>query len=186
MEDLFSKENILKFWPTPQQTAKERVMSTTRFILYTSCILYLIRRDHRILMLGTLALLVLYGMYKNGMISDSSIKTYKTPMDGNIMDNVLMGDYIDRPDRSRANLDPALLKDNWDRIHPFQEGRWFAEHNFYSAPSTTIPNNVDEFLQGAYPNMFKPTCRENSMMCNPENSMGRGPEYIQRKTFERL
>lgn len=187
MDELFSKNNIFKFWPTPKQSAKDRVLATTRFILYASCILYVIRRDNRILLIGSLALVVLYIMYKNGMISESFNPRYTGDSTGtNVMDNVMMQDYVDRPDRPRANLDPKLLKENWDRIHPYQEGRWFAEHNFYTAPSSTIPNDRDEFLQGAYPSMFKPTCRENSMMCDPDSSMARGAEYVQRKTFERI
>ena len=46
-KELFNKNEILKFWPVEDQSAADRVNATTRFIVYATCILYLIRRDIR-------------------------------------------------------------------------------------------------------------------------------------------
>ncbi len=172
MEEIFRSDKILQFWPTDKQSPKERVYATTRFILYAACILYIIRRDVRILLVAALALGALYYMYKNGMIRETEYVFLQKPTDENVMNNGL---DVGPPDR-------ASLKNAWDQIHPYMEGRWFAEHNFYTAPG--IDNQG--FVENAYSNLMMPSCRDNPDFCNPDSSMARGPEWIQRKTFARV
>lgn len=172
MEEIFRSDKILQFWPTDRQTAKERVYATTRFILYLACILYIIRRDVRILIMAAVALGALYYMYKNGMIHDTEYKYVQKPTPNNVMNNATDSGPPDR----------QSLKDEWDKIHPFMEGRWFSEHNFYTAPS--IDNQ--KFIENAYSNMMMPVCRDNPDFCDPDSMMARGPEWIQRKTFARV
>lgn len=172
MEEIFRSDKILQFWPTDKQSPKERVYATTRFILYAACILYIIRRDVRILLVAALALGALYYMYKNGMIRETEYVFLQKPTDENVMNNGL---DVGPPDR-------ASLKKAWDQIHPYMEGRWFAEHNFYTAPG--IDNQG--FVENAYSNLMMPSCRDNPDFCNPDSSMARGPEWIQRKTFARV
>ena len=112
MEELFKSDKVLQFWPTDKQTPKERAYATTRFILYASCILYIIRRDVRILLVGATALFAVYYMYKNGMIKEAEYKYVKDSVKGNVMNNGLDGP----PDRSSLKL-------AWDNIHPFMEDR---------------------------------------------------------------
>ena len=173
MEEIFRSDKILQFWPSSKQSAKERVYSTTRFILYASCILYLIRRDIRIIIMGTIALGVLYYMYKNGMIKDPEYVYTQKSADGNVMNNGL---DAGPPDRNE-------MKQRWDSIHPYAEGRWFSEHNFYTAPN--LYDNSG-FMDGAYAEMRLPKCRENGAFCDVDSNMARGPEQIQRKTYQRV
>lgn len=174
MEEIFRSDKIFQFWPTEKQTAKERVYATTRFILYLACILYIIRRDVRILIMAAVALGALYYMFKNGMIRDTEYVYSQKPVgDGNLMNNGL--DNIGPPDRKS-------FKEKWDAVHPFMEGRWFSEHNFYTAPN----NDNQRFIEGAYSNMLMPVCRDNPEFCNPDSSMARGAEWVQRKTFARV
>ena len=49
--EIFRSDKLLEFWPTATQSAKDRTAATTRFIVYAMCILYLIKRDARILAL---------------------------------------------------------------------------------------------------------------------------------------
>ncbi len=179
MEEIFRSDKILQFWPTEKQSAKERTYATTRFILYLSCILYIIRRDPRILVMGALALSAVYYMYKNGMIKEPSNNVVvQKPVQGNVMNNVT----IAGPGVAPTAPDRRSVKETWDSIHPFMEGRWFSEYNFYTVPE----DDAERFLQNTYPNMMAPVCRDNPAFCNVEGSMARGPEWIQRKTFERL
>ena len=173
MEEIFRSDKILQFWPTPKQSAKERVYATTRFILYLSCILYLIRRDVRILIMGAISLGVLYYMYTNGMIKENEPIYMQKPIGENIMNNGL---DVGPPDR-------RSLSQAWDSIHPFSEGRWFSEYNFYTVPN---PTDNSGFMNGAYGDMRLPKCRENGMFCDVDGPMARGPESIQRKTYQRL
>jgi tagatose-1,6-bisphosphate aldolase non-catalytic subunit AgaZ/GatZ len=56
---LFDVNKVLKFWPTRKQTAAERVNSSTRFILYAASVLYLTRKDPRILVLALMVIAVI-------------------------------------------------------------------------------------------------------------------------------
>ena len=167
MEEIFRSDKIFQFWPTEKHSATERVYATTRFILYLACILYIIRRDVRILVMAALALGALYYMFKNGMIKDTEYMYFQKPADGNIMNNGL---DIGPPDRKS-------LKESWDSIHPYMEGRWAAEHNFYTVPSS----DNQRFVEGAYSNMLAPVCRDNPAFCNVNNPMGRGVELVQNR-----
>jgi hypothetical protein len=174
LNELFNSDKVLQFWPTKKQSAKERVYATTRFILYLSCILYIIRRDVRILIMGTVLIFILYMMYKNGMIRGSTVTQNDAdgmiPMKDNIMVNAGYGDEMNQTTQKINS------KSAWDAIHPFQEGRWFAEHNFYTVPK----NSGEDFLKNTYPVMFKPTCRDtDGSACDLESSQGRGPELVQ-------
>jgi hypothetical protein len=66
--ELFRVDKIHEFWPTEKQTAEERINAASRFIIYATCILYLIRRDIRVFILGAMALGVLYIMERNDMV----------------------------------------------------------------------------------------------------------------------
>ena len=68
--EVFRSDKLLEFWPTAMQSSKDRVAATTRFIVYAMCILYLIKRDARILALGILVLAVLYFLWTSNMIPD--------------------------------------------------------------------------------------------------------------------
>ena len=169
MEEIFRSDKILQFWPTDKQTSKERVYATTRFILYLACILYIIRRDVRILVVASVSLFALYYMYKNGMIKDATYVYSQKPTDGNPMNNGL---DIGPPDKKS-------FKDEWDKIHPFMEGRWFSEHNFYTAPNYS---DNSAFMDGAYGQMKTPKCRDDSRYCDPDSTWGRGLEVVHQRT----
>lgn len=169
MDEIFRSDKILQFWPSDKQTPKERVHSTTRFILYLACILYIIRRDVRILLVAALALGALYYMYKNGMIRETEYMYSQNTAENNVMNNGL----------GEGPPDRRSLKKAWDDIHPYMEGRWFAEHNFYTAPG--IDNQG--FVENAYSNLMMPVCRDNPDFCDPDSSMARGVEFVQRSNL---
>ena len=74
MEEIFKSSELLKFWPTAKQSAKERVYATTRFIIYATIIVYLLTRDPRMFALGALALGVLYYMWTANLIVDGRVR----------------------------------------------------------------------------------------------------------------
>jgi hypothetical protein len=189
-QEVFKRENLMDFWPSDRQSAKERVEATTRFIVYAVVLLFLIRRDSRVVLLGGLVLAVLYGLYFNNMIPEGARSAYVSkglqgftmPTVDNPMGNILMGEYSTDPNRSPAAWYPSVRKEvqtDFDIVHPFEKGRDF-ERNFYTTASTTIPNDQAAFAQAAYGRPFAPQCRDTPGACDPEgNPNARFPERPQ-------
>ena len=45
-KQLVRVDKVHEFWPSKSQTSADRVNASARFIIYASCIIYLIKRDH--------------------------------------------------------------------------------------------------------------------------------------------
>lgn len=195
-KDLFNPDQMLMFWPSSNQTTKERVSSTARFVIYASVIVFLINRDTRILALGGLVLAILYYMSISNMIKDSKLRPAQGdariagPLRGNVsmpsldnpMGNVLMTDYVDQPDRPAAAWYPSVrteVQQQWSQIHPFERRR-DAERNFYTMPNTTIPNDQTAFAQACHGKPFSPFCKEDGgASCDIDSSRFHFPEQTQ-------
>ena len=136
-KDIFRSDELLNFWPSGTQTAKERTSATARFVIYASLLVFMINRDVRVLALGGLVLAILYYLYTSNMIRDGKIRAthgnarlagplrdhVTMPTLDNPMGNVLMTDYTDQPDRPSAAWYPSVrqeVQNEWSRIHPFE------------------------------------------------------------------
>ena len=193
--EIFRSDKLFEFWPTATQTAKERVAATTRFVIYAMTILYLIKRDARILALGILVLAVLYFLFTSNMIPDGQVRpafsdgrppwfgrdAVTMPTFDNPMANVLYTDYTDRPDRPPAAWYPSVAQEvarEWEFIHPFEKKR-DAERNFYTAPSSSIPNDQTSFAEASFGPKFGPFCKDGSGPCDIESDRFHFPERTQ-------
>jgi hypothetical protein len=188
LRDLIAKDKLLDFWPTARQTAEERVLATTRFILYAIVLVYIIRRDARVVALGVLVLAALYVLYGMNMIPDGKravttgpkvIGGLRMPTRDNPMANFLLGD--DPSFNQQAPWYPSMKKEvqqEWVSIHPFERKR-DAERNFYTTAASTWPNDQAAFTNAAFGKPFAPTCRDDPAACNPDGPYARGPEPIQ-------
>src|SRR6056300_232570 len=157
-QQLIRSDKIAQFWPNRDQTPEDRINASSRFVIYATCIVYLIRRDPRIFVLGVTILSVLYVLYKSKMVEE----TYgmapsrrdagcQMPTVDNPMGNVLITDYTDAPNRLEAcyyaSVKPFISSYNSDRI-PYDAGRSrssmpkylrnAAERQFVSNPVTNI------------------------------------------------
>jgi hypothetical protein len=189
LRDIIAKDKLLDFWPTARQTAEERVLATTRFILYAVVLVYLIRRDARIVALGALVLAALYVLYGMNMIPDSGTRTtlsgpkvvngLRMPTRDNPMANYLLGD--DPSFNKQAPWYPTMkqeVQNEWESIHPFERKR-DAERNFYTTAASTWPNDQAAFTNAAFGKPFAPMCRDDPASCNPDGPYARGPERVQ-------
>jgi hypothetical protein len=61
---LFRTDKIAQFWPTMAQAPADRINAATRFIIYGTCVVYLIKRDVRVFVLAAMILGVIYVMSK--------------------------------------------------------------------------------------------------------------------------
>lgn len=195
-KDIFRSSELLQFWPSATQSARERVSATTRFVLYAACIVYVITRDARVFALGVVVLAVLYYLWTSNMVSDGKLRStigdgraasifrpdVTLPTVENSMGNVLMTDYVDNPDRPSAAWYPSMrtqVQQAWSQIHPFERQR-DAERNFYTMPSSTIPNDQTGFAQAAYGKPFSPKCHDQGgAACNPDRFYSAFPERPQ-------
>jgi Family of unknown function (DUF5762) len=190
-DELFRADKVLKFWPNEKQSAEERINASTRFILYLACILYLLRRDLRILVLAMIAITVLFILSKTGSVRDTmenyngKFEVCQRPTMYNPFGNVLLSDYTDRPNRHAACPYPAVEKDVKryadDKVvytNPPTLGRsrgfWpSSEKNasarqFISNPVTSIPGDQTAFAEWCYGKKFTPMCRDDPSQCNPD------------------
>lgn len=184
-QQLVRSDQITQFWPTNEQTPVDRINAASRFIIYASCMIYLIRRDARIFVLGATVLSVIYILYKSKMIDESygfSVDNEKCQMPtvDNPMANVLITDFTDAPNRLEAcyysSVKPTVQNLNGNRV-PFDSGRSRSplpkymrnavERQFVSNPVTDIAGDQTGFAEWLYGPKNGPICKSDTQFCNP-------------------
>lgn len=178
---IFDKNSILKFWPTGSQTSAERVNSTTRFVIYASCILYVLNRDLRIFMLAGVLLATLYVMWISNMVPNdfrsptgSPESSCSDPTLDNPMANIIPGDRPYKPGPCWYPDVRQKVQKQFDVIFPHYQNR-SAQRNWYSAPV----NDVEPLKRALNPDLYEPNCRDSQSACYDF----RNPEWAQMRTF---
>lgn len=186
-KQLVRVDKVHEFWPSKTQSSAERVDASARFIIYASCLIYLIKRDPRIFVLGATAVGVLYIMEKSNMVKDGVRPTNvynnigkecSMPTKDNPMGNILMSDYVDRPDRPQSCYYPTVKTpvNNYltgdieygpmrSRSALPDQQRNALSRQFVSMPDTSIGNTpYYEFIHGKRGD----TCRQDPRLCDPD------------------
>jgi len=186
-KQLVRTDKVLEFWPNKNQSPEERINAASRFIVYACCIIFIIRRDIRIFVLGGTILSVLYVMYKSkmvkesyGMSVDGDVMGCQRPTEDNPMANVLITDYTDAPNRLQACYYPTvkpIVKSLLDDRIPYDSGRSrsplpkyqrnVTARQFVSTPVSSIPGDQTSFAEWCYGSKNAPICRTHPEMCNP-------------------
>ena len=193
--ELVRADKIMHFWPTSEQDPADRINATSRFIIYACCVLYLIKRDARVFVLAAMVLAVMFVLYKKKLIkvpearavaivsssTEEPTMSCQRPTFDNPMGNVLLSDYIDKPNRPPA-CDAGTVRDQikkklTDTI-PYDMGRsrspWpkyqqnAASRQFVTAPVSNIPGDQTGFAEWLYGKKNGPSCREDPSVCNPD------------------
>jgi len=186
-KQLIRTDKVLEFWPSNLLTPEERINATARFIIYATCILYIINRDIRVFVLGGTALGVLYIMERTDMIKHIDAKTAHEnpkkpctlPTQDNPMGNVLLSDFSDRPDRpsaceySTVKKSSDLFTTNGIKYGPMRSRSSLPEYQrnacarqFTSTANSSLGNDpYYEFIHGK---QGKDTCRQDSRLCDPD------------------
>ena len=184
-QQLISADQVAQFWPTSEQTPEDRVNAASRFVIYVCCIIYLIRRDPRVFVLGATVLGVIYVLYKSKMVKETyGISTEgamcQMPTWDNPMGNVLITDFTDAPNRLEAcyypTVKPFVQSYTSDRI-PYDSGRSRTalpkylrngmERQFVSNPVTKIPGDQTAFAEWLYGPKNGPMCKSDTRYCSP-------------------
>jgi len=185
-KQLVKNSKILEFWPNSKQTPEDRINSASRFIIYTTCVLFVIRRDPRIFALGATMLSIIYVMYKAKLIKEPYGTTDKTsvcqkPTKENPLGNVLITDYTDAPNRLEAcyyaTAQPLIKKFSSDTVN-YDSGRSRStlpmykrnafERQFVTTPVSKIPGDQTQFAEWLYGPKNGPMCKSDTKYCNPD------------------
>jgi hypothetical protein len=185
-QQLIRADQVTQFWPNRNQTPEDRINSASRFVIYACCVIYLIRRDPRIFVLGGTVLGVLYVMYKSKMVKEGYGMSVngdagcQLPTEDNPMGNVLMTDYTDAPNRLEACYYPTVkpfVKNYLDDRIPYDAGRSrsalpkyqrnVAARQFVTSPVSKIPGDQTAFAEWCYGPKNGDLCRNNPRACDP-------------------
>ena len=187
-EQLIRADKVSQFWPISEQTPEDRINAASRFIIYASCLIYLIRRDPRIFVLGATVLSVIYVLYTSKMVKETHGYTVegesacRVPTKDNPMGNVLITDFTDAPNRLEACYYPSVkpFVDSYTSGDiPMDGGRSRSplpkymrngvDRQFVSNPVTTLAGDQTAFAEWLYGPKNGPMCKSDTRYCNPNN-----------------
>lgn len=169
-------KDYLNFFPNKTMSKVDNLNALTRFFIYAMILLVLFDKDEKYVYICMICIMFIIGYYKFNIVEkyDNSdlnydnynggekcqLPTYNNPfMNTNIIndnkDNLpacnIMNDNINK--KSQEYFDMGLnksIEDAWNIKN--------AQRQFYTTPSTTIPNKQDEFAQFCYGT--DKTCKE--------------------------
>jgi|TARA_Y100000816_G_scaffold151210_2_gene107687 cbb3-type cytochrome oxidase subunit 3 len=174
---LFRKDKILEFWPYMHMTFTQKLNATTRFILYISLFGFALLNNYLILLFGIILILLIVYLYstKNKIegFDDSELtKDAEKYSAKNPLYNVMLTDYEDDVNKPalqteydetheesiNKNVKNFVLENNKDNK---DIGKIFKDvgnniefessmRQFHMNPSTTIPNDQNDFLKYCY------------------------------------
>lgn len=173
---LFNSKYITQLWPYSRMSRDEKLNAMTRFVILVTLIGFMCINRIIIIVLGLIMIgiiVFLYQTQKEGMASYFELDEKKQDIyQNNPFSNVLISDYKFNPGKDEFNekYNPdlenrlnnsvkesilELNKDNKDIANMFVSSGDNLEfeqnmRQFYTTPSTTIPNKQDNFLKFCY------------------------------------
>ena len=175
---LFRKDKLMEFWPYSHMSFTQKLNATTRFVMYISLFGYALLNNYLILMFGIILVLLIIYLYRNNNKGNvEAFEEYVTNdkdkfTSTNPLYNVMMTDYADNVNKKEVktvyneNHENAINnsvkqfvlennKDNKDigKIFKNVANNMDFESSmrqFHMNPSTTIPNDQNDFLKYCY------------------------------------
>lgn len=183
---LFWPDKYYQIFPNKNMSRMEILNALTRFFIYLAilCVLFVNQTEYLFIpFIGIIICLLLYIIQKNdkkSVVEDSvcrasncnQIDQCQRPTTGNPFMNVTMAELMDNRDRSAACMatDKQInneINENF-QYNYFKDvddvfDRQYNQRQFYTMPSTTIPNNQGAFARWLY--KLPETCKENQLNC---------------------
>jgi len=186
---LYKNDKLIEFFPTEDQSLEDKLNAIMRLSIYISILLYFnYNQDSKYLLIAPfIGILTMY-IYSNKPIkeekeiegieneSEDNKRCTRPTLDNPFM-NVTMKDYLNVKDGKTVDRSPACdiddpeIKRETDKYFTnnlYRDvgdvfGKMNSQRQFYTTPSTTIPNDQESFANWLYktPN----TCKENSDAC---------------------
>jgi hypothetical protein len=164
---LFQKDK-LQIWPTDDMTTDDKLNAISRFVILLSLLGFILTQTARFLWIGfvTLAIIVMYHQaeIKEGFTKPKEKHT--VPTEKNPLMNVLLPEINGNPNRGKALAhSPKTEKKIMEKVKKGLDPRIYRGTNneldleysmrqFYTNPSTTVPNNQEEFATFCYGDMI--------------------------------
>tara|TARA_Y100000389_G_scaffold17613_2_gene15387 strand:+ start:4373 stop:4921 length:549 start_codon:yes stop_codon:yes gene_type:complete len=168
---LFNYNNLGYFIPTDDMTYIEKLNAITRFIIYLSVLIFIVHGDVNIFFLPILVMLFIYFIVNWGLGLDelneqfrvTKTESCQNPTVNNPFMNILP---VDERDRDKACDYDSEVKETINskfNVNLYKDlndvfDRNNSQRQFYTMPSSTIPNNQTDFAKWLYDT--KPICKE--------------------------
>ncbi len=180
---LFNKNRLIEFFPNKIQSYNERLNSIMRFCIYTVLMISYVKNDWNYIYIILIFGLIMILFYDKNLMTKPVIENFENncvrPTRQNPFMNATMGDYLNIKDGKIVDrgpacdvTDPAIKKDMDEKFrHNLYTdvndifGKYNSQRQFYTMPSTTIPNDQEKFAKWLYGDMGE-TCKENGDYCN--------------------
>jgi hypothetical protein len=165
---LFQKDKI-QVWPTDDMTSDDKLNAISRFVILLSLLGFVLTQTLRFLWIGMATLLIIV-IYYNAQVTTQEGFTKETshtvPTQKNPLMNVLLPEINGNPNRGKAlAYTPKTEKKIMEKVKKGLDPRIYRGTNneldleysmrqFYTNPSTTVPNNQEEFANFCYGDMI--------------------------------
>jgi hypothetical protein len=166
---LFQKDK-LQLWPTDDMTGDDKLNAISRFVILLSLLGFVLTQSLRFFWIGIVTLFIIV-MYNNATFANTEAFTQKTtshtvPTEKNPLMNVLLPEINGNPNRGKAlAYTPKTEKKIMEKVKKGLDPRIYRGTNneldleysmrqFYTNPSTTVPNNQEEFAKFCYGDMI--------------------------------
>jgi hypothetical protein len=183
---LFYKEKITEFFPTIQMTLIEKLNAIFRMSIYLSILLYLLTGNYLYLYImisvGLFTCFIYYTQKDNvELYFNSNEKQEQLVVTEDVTPNVenpfmninLITDNKEKEPAPPSWNNEKIQEDIEDKFgyNLYRDvgdlyGKSNSQRQYYTMPSTTIPNNQTSFAKWCY--STGPTCKESSIYCAPE------------------
>ena len=190
---LFNRENLTKFLPTVEMTNIEKLNSIMRLGIYLGIALFLFTNQSEYLLIIVLVALFTFFIYK---YQQDKIELFFNSIDNSNFNKIQKSLMVDesevKPTVHNPMMNINLITDDktkeaapnsWNNEEVKEEiedkynynlyrdvgdlyGKSNGQRQFYTMPSTTIPNNQTSFAKWCY--STGPTCKETSIYCAPQ------------------
>jgi hypothetical protein len=158
-----------EFWPTNSMTNSEKLNSITRMVVVLSLIGFAVTRELKFIWIGLFTVLIIVVYYKGVKLPEAFTGcpiTKTVPTQKNPLMNVLLPEINGNPNRGEAltynestekkiicevkkGLDPRIYQGTNNEMD-----LEYSMRQFYTNPSTTVPNNQEEFSKFCYGDMI--------------------------------
>lgn len=180
--------NYYVILPMMNMTLEEKLNSLVRFFLYLGVFLSLVKQDGRYLFFGIVAGMISVAVYELERKQKKQVETFLEKHDLDVVDQAVCArstvenpfmnpsiyDIAHNPTRPGAcSVDHPKVQDMIDKnfsARLFKDvgdlyGKMSSQREFYTVPSTTIPNDQTSFAEWLYGKGL--TCKEgNGFACN--------------------